>query len=30
MHVTVSLGGTVTFRYDYRLDGRRETLTLRR
>ncbi len=26
MYVTVSPGGTVTFRYDYRLNGRRETL----
>jgi hypothetical protein len=30
MCVTVSSGGTVTFRYDYRLNGRRETLTLGR
>lgn len=30
MNVTVSPGGTVTFRYDYRLNGRRETLTLGR
>lgn len=30
MYVTVSPGGTVTFRYDYRLNGRRETLTLGR
>ncbi|MBD8643494.1 tyrosine-type recombinase/integrase [Stenotrophomonas sp. CFBP 13724] len=30
MYVTVSPGGTVTFRYDYRLHGRRETLTLGR
>ena len=28
MYVTVSPGGTVTFRYDYRLNGRRETLTI--
>jgi len=30
MYVTVSKVGTVTFRYDYRLNGRRETLTLGR
>ncbi|WP_027793654.1 tyrosine-type recombinase/integrase [Paraburkholderia acidipaludis] len=30
MYVTVSTSGTVTFRYDYRLNGRRETLTLGR
>jgi len=30
MYVTVSPGGTVTFRYDYRLNGRRETLALGR
>jgi len=30
MYVTVSPGGTVTFRYDYRLNGRREMLTLGR
>lgn len=30
MYVTVSPVGTVTFRYDYRLNGRRETLTLGR
>jgi len=30
MYVTVSPGGTVTFRYDYRLNGRRETLTFGR
>ena len=30
MYVTVSPSGTVTFRYDYRLNGRRETLTLGR
>lgn len=30
MYVTVSKTGTVTFRYDYRLNGRRETLTLGR
>ncbi|MBV2209949.1 MAG: Arm DNA-binding domain-containing protein, partial [Thermomonas sp.] len=28
MYVTVSPAGTVTFRYDYRLNGRRETLTI--
>ncbi len=28
MYVTVSPAGTVTFRYDYRLNGRRETLTV--
>lgn len=28
MCVTVSTTGTVTFRYDYRLNGRRETLTI--
>jgi len=28
--VTVSKVGTITFRYDYRLNGRRETLTLGR
>lgn len=28
MCVTVSPVGTVTFRYDYRLNGRRETLTI--
>jgi hypothetical protein len=28
--VTVSPTGTVTFRYDYRLNGRRETLTIGR
>ena len=28
MYVTVSTSGTVSFRYDYRLNGRRETLTL--
>jgi integrase len=28
MYVTVSKTGTITFRYDYRLNGRRETLTL--
>jgi hypothetical protein len=27
MYVTVSPGGTGTFRYDYRLNGRRETCT---
>lgn len=30
MYVTVSPSGTITFRYDYRLHGRRETLTLGR
>lgn len=30
MYVTVSPSGTVTFRYDYRLNGRRETPTLGR
>ena len=30
MYLTVSKVGTVTFRYDYRLNGRRETLTLGR
>jgi len=30
MYVTVSPSGTVTFRYDYRLNGRRETLTIGR
>ncbi len=30
MYVTVSPSGTVTFRYGYRLHGRRETLTLGR
>ncbi len=30
MYVTVSPAGTVTFRYDYRLHGRRETLTIGR
>jgi hypothetical protein len=30
MYVTVSPGGTVTFRYDYRLNECRETLTLGR
>ena len=30
MYVTVSPVGTVTFRYDYRLNGRRETLTIGR
>ncbi|WP_417661237.1 tyrosine-type recombinase/integrase [Pseudomonas sp.] len=30
MYVTVSPTGTVTFRYDYRLNGRRETLTIGR
>ena len=30
MYVTVSTSGTITFLYDYRLNGRRETLTLGR
>lgn len=30
MYVAVSTTGTVTFRYDYRLNGRRETLTIGR
>lgn len=30
MYVTVSPVGTVTFRYDYRLNGRREMLTIGR
>jgi hypothetical protein len=30
MYVMVSASGTVTFRYDYRLNGRRETLTIGR
>lgn len=30
MYVAVSTAGTITFRYDYRLNGRRETLTLGR
>src|SRR5471032_1008544 len=30
VYVTVSPVGTVTFRYDYRLNGRRETLTIGR
>ncbi|PVX40511.1 site-specific recombinase XerD [Pasteurella langaaensis DSM 22999] len=28
LYVTVSVTGTVTFRYDYRINGRRETLTI--
>jgi hypothetical protein len=28
LYVVVSLKGTLTFRYDYRLGGRRETLTV--
>jgi hypothetical protein len=28
MHVVVAPSGRVTFRYDYRLNGRRETLTI--
>ena len=30
MYVTVSVVGTISFRFDYRLNGRRETLTLGR
>ncbi|WP_446479712.1 Arm DNA-binding domain-containing protein [Burkholderia stagnalis] len=30
IYMTVSPSGTVTFRYDYRFNGRRETLTLGR
>ena len=30
MYVTVSTAGTKSFRYDYRLNGRRETLTIGR
>ena len=30
MYVTVATTGTITFRYDYRLNGRRETLTIGR
>ncbi|MFC3656197.1 Arm DNA-binding domain-containing protein [Xanthomonas hyacinthi] len=30
MYVTVSTAGSIAFRYDYRLNGRRETLTLGR
>lgn len=30
MYVTVSPAGTITFRYDYRINGRRETLTIGR
>lgn len=30
MYVTVSMAGTVTFRYDYRINSRRETLTIGR
>lgn len=30
MYVTVSPAGTIAFRYDYRLNGRRETLTIGR
>ena len=30
MYVTVAASGAVTFRYDYRLNGRRETLTIGR
>ena len=28
LYVAVSAGGTVSFRYDYRINGRRETLTI--
>lgn len=30
LYVTVSPAGTITFRYDYRINGRRETLTIGR
>ena len=30
MYVTVSVAGTITFRFDYRLAGRRETLSIGR
>jgi integrase len=30
MYVTVAISGTITFRYDYRMHGRRETLTIGR
>lgn len=30
IYVTISPSGTITFRYDYRFNGRRETLTLGR
>ena len=30
MYVYVSTGGAVSFRYDYRFNGRRETVTLGR
>ena len=30
MYVTVSPAGTITFRFDYRISNRRETLTLGR
>ncbi len=30
MYVTVQLSGTIVFRFDYRLNDRRETLTLGR
>ena len=30
MYVSVSVTGTKSFRYDYRINGRRETLTIRR
>jgi hypothetical protein len=30
MYVVVAISGTITFRYDYRMNGRRETLTIGR
>lgn len=30
LYVTVSTAGTVAFRHDYRINGRRETLTIGR
>lgn len=30
LYVTISPAGTITFRYDYRINGRRETLTIGR
>ena len=30
MYVVVAISGTITFRYDYRMHGRRETLTIGR
>jgi hypothetical protein len=30
MYVVVATSGTITFRYDYRMSGRRETLTIGR